>query len=154
MNITLEHASTGSTVKTKIVLTVKQDDKVLAINEVNLAKEKERREFIDSLIDEHPGLGADDVRSDLERKLKEITAELLQEPKELAQTVQDEPLAKSKALLNETDSDLVEQANKLLLSPYLVEKVIDHAHGLGWQERMNSWWPYISSVLPDFSRSH
>ena len=52
MNITLDYTSTGSKIKTKVNLTVKQGERILKMDEINLAKEKKRVEFIKKLVTE------------------------------------------------------------------------------------------------------
>lgn len=128
MNIVLDCKSTGSKIKTKVYVTVKQDDKILKVDEIDLAKEIKRDEFTRKLCTEHPGLGK--MKDELNRQLKDKAAELLQDKQDLPEE-DNQPLAKSKALLDETDSELVGQAKRLLQNPMLVEKIIDHVHRLG-----------------------
>jgi hypothetical protein len=131
MDITLGYKPTGSNIKTKVNLTVKQDEKVLMVDEINLAKDKQRDELIRKLTKKYPGLDNDEVRDKLTKQLQDIAAKLLQESQDLPEDEDNQPLVKSKVLLHETDPELIRFAEQLLQSPDLIEKTIKHVHILG-----------------------
>lgn len=118
---------------TKGLLLVRQGDKVLATDTLDIANNKRQEEYIQNLIKQYPNL--DSYKEQLRKQFLDLVAEQIQksqentEPSDISEL--DQPLKKSRAALSETDPELVKLAEKLLRSPDLVQKTLDHAHILG-----------------------
>ncbi|MHA2043536.1 MAG: hypothetical protein ACYSWZ_00380 [Planctomycetota bacterium] len=118
---------------TKGLLMVRQGDEILTTDTLDIANNKRQKEFIRNLIKQCPGL--EKFKEQLHKQLLEVIAEQIQKSQENPGpsdiTGQDQPLNKSKAALVETDPEVVKLAERLLRSPDLIQKMVDHAHILG-----------------------
>lgn len=122
MNITLDYTSTGSKIKTKVNLTVKQGEEILKVDEINLAKEKQRIEFIKKLVTEYPGLDNEEMKIKLAERLQNMAAELLQDHQELPEDEENQPLAKSKIMLGVAGEDELVVAIYIIGTSRLLKK--------------------------------
>ncbi|MHC4618379.1 MAG: hypothetical protein ACYTEQ_11575 [Planctomycetota bacterium] len=121
---------------TRGLLTVMQGEKALAVDTLDIAKEKNRNDFLTGLIDEYPGLHRQ--KDELRKQLLQLAAEQSQRNQNCAEKPegedQNEPLEKSKIALAETaetEPALIELAEKLLRSPDLLQMTINHVDLLG-----------------------
>ncbi len=76
--ITIEHQQTCTTNPTRVVLTVKDGDKTLHVDQLDLSKVEKREKFIKDLITKLPGLK--DNMDDLGQRLIDMASELLEQP--------------------------------------------------------------------------
>ena len=120
---------------TKGSLTVRQGDKVLDVVTIDIANKKKRSEFVSSLVGEYPGLDTEENRGQLQKQLLQLADEQIQKNQQDTEEANNEeevqPLAKSKAALAETNPQLVQLAKRLLDSPDLITKIVNHVHKLG-----------------------
>ena len=118
------------TIPTKVCVSVTAADQILYVDQVDLGKNEKREQFVDALTQKYEGLKS---------KKDEISKRLLQIANELLSTKESEgkepeletPLEKSKKVLDETEPELVEAAEKLLRTPELIHLIIKHIELLG-----------------------
>ena len=114
----------------KVALSVKSGEQILYMNQVDLSKENKRAQFVEALVKECPGFERE--KDNVSGRLLQIADELLTPDESEDNEQQTEtPLAKSKIILDGTDTELIKHAQKLLQSPHLIEKTVSHVHGLG-----------------------
>jgi len=127
--------SRGSSSPTKGSLIVTRGHDVLMMDTLDLAKEKDRNECIRRLIEKDHRLSGDESEVQLQKYLLQTAVELArqnQKDTEKQDTEdEDQPLAQSRVELAKTNPELVRLAERLLRSPDLVERTVEHVHILG-----------------------
>lgn len=108
------------------------DDTLLHSDTLDLASNKKRKAFVDDVVKAFKAISAEKLERAILEKIANIQAEKRRADENTADNEQEaQPLAKSEAALAETDRQLVQLAEKLLASPDLIAKIIDHVHKLG-----------------------
>jgi hypothetical protein len=110
---TIEYKQIIKSNPAKVALTVKSEDQILLIDQIDLSKEDKREKFIETLIKKYQGLESE--KEKITSRLLEITNELLSDNEENEQEQQIEtPLKKSEKALEDTEDELIELAEKFL----------------------------------------
>ena len=118
---------------TKGVLSVfDSKDTLLHSDTLDLANNKKRKAFVKDVAEICEAIPAEKLEQAILEQIARIQAEKRRADENTADNEEEaHPLAKSKAALAETDRQLVQLAEKLLASPDLIMKIIDHVHKLG-----------------------
>ena len=131
MEYQITYKQTSKTNPTKVALSVRSNDQVLHVDQVDLGKSDKREQFIDALIEKYQGLESE--KDDISKRLLQIADELLTaEESEDEEPWIETPLEQSKkALSEETEPELIEAAEKFLRTPELIQFIIKHIELLG-----------------------
>lgn len=130
MNIELEPHPIGKTNPARMAVTVKSEGRPIFTDNVDISKRKARKEFIESLVEQCPGLA--EHAETLDRRLLEIADQRLASANGPKPDEQDHsPLDESKRLLAETPRELVDKAGRFLRRPDLVDLIAKHVETLG-----------------------
>ncbi len=130
--IEIQFKNTSRTCKTKGNITIRQDGDIRKMDSFDIAIAEKRDKFIKKLIEECPGLK--DKQAEIEKAILQKADEALNDDNDVddeddAQIL--EPIYLSKLELEKTDGQLIEYAEKMLKSPYLIDDIINHAHSIG-----------------------
>ena len=109
----------------KTKLTVKLGDELIAVDEVNINKAKDRDTFIKKLVKDKPGLN--DLRDDIEDRLKQIAVKQA----EPAPTNSIDAERTSDELLAAMPDDIKSEAEAMLNAPDLMKRIVADVHRLG-----------------------
>jgi hypothetical protein len=107
-------------------------DTLLHSDTLDLATNKKRKAFVKDVAEICEAIPVEKLEQAILEQIARILAEKRRADENTADNTEEaQPLAKSKAALAETDQQLVQLAEKLLRSPDLIEKIVDHVHKLG-----------------------
>lgn len=130
MEYQITYKGISKTNPAKVALSVKNDEKILYADQLDLSKKDKRQKFVDELINEYPGLESE--KDNIAERLLQMADELLtdDESEDDDQPVET-PLEQSEEALDETDEELVKAAKNFLKSPELIPFTIKHIELLG-----------------------
>jgi len=129
MDYQIAYKKISKTIPTKVALSIMIDDKLIMTDQVDLGKMDKRKQFVQSLIKEYPGLEAE--CDSITEELLHIAAGFISEEEPEEEDQIQTPLEQSEIALAETDEELVSKAVKLLKEPQLIQYVIKHIEIFG-----------------------
>ncbi len=130
MGIEVDYKQNCQSNPTRVALMIKDGENLLFTDNIDLSRRKQHGKYLDDLIKDHPGL--EQCREQIADRMKEILQALLNGNDEGSAPKEEvRPLELSKLALVEMDEAVVNQAEKMLTQPRLVEMILEHIHRLG-----------------------
>ncbi len=116
-------------------ITVKQDDRILLVDKINLVSEKARNNFLEKLLREFPGLQNNGVEDKLKEQLMLLAVQAIEKNQKGDLDVlggkKNEPLHQSLMALDKTEQKIVDCAEEFLKRPDLAVQIVKQVQALG-----------------------